>query len=79
MTKNVFFRFLKKSLILYCIRSKNVMGVFHDLKNVKIAKRSWKTCNFWPIFCQFYLHFMNLNHILKKVGRRGATKTDLFV
>jgi hypothetical protein len=38
---------------------------FHDLQNVKIAEK-------WSIFanfCQFLLHFMNLNHILKKVGR----------
>jgi hypothetical protein len=41
--------------------------VFNDLKNVKIAKRSLKICLFWPILG----HFMNLNHILKKVGRRS--------
>jgi hypothetical protein len=42
-----------KSLILYCIRSKNVWDVFHDLKNVKIAKRSLKICQFWPILANF--------------------------
>jgi hypothetical protein len=27
--------------------------VFHDLKNVKIAKRSLKICQFWPILANF--------------------------
>jgi hypothetical protein len=38
----------------YCIRSKNVSNVFHDLKNVKIAKRSLKISLFWPILATFY-------------------------
>jgi hypothetical protein len=53
LTKNGIFRFFWKSLILYCIRSKNVWDVFHDLKNVKIANRSLKICQFWPILANF--------------------------
>jgi hypothetical protein len=33
-----------KSLMFDCIRCKNVSDVFHDLENVKIAKRSLKIC-----------------------------------
>jgi hypothetical protein len=42
-----------KSIILYCIRSKNVSYVFHDLKNVKIATQSLKICQFWTILTNF--------------------------
>jgi hypothetical protein len=65
MTKNWFFR---KNLIFDYIRCKNVWDVFHDLKNVKIAQRSKKICQFW-------LYFMNLNHVLKKVGRGRSHNT----
>jgi hypothetical protein len=55
MTKNVFFfRFFQKSFIFDYIRCKNVWDVFHDLKNVKIAQRSLKICQFWPILAIFY-------------------------
>jgi hypothetical protein len=57
MTKNWIFRFFWKSLILYCIRSENVSNVFHDLKNVKIAEKDWKSVNFgqfWPILATIY-------------------------
>jgi hypothetical protein len=46
MTKNWIFRFFWKSLILYCICSKNVSNVFHGLKNVKKARKSLKICQF---------------------------------
>jgi hypothetical protein len=59
--KWIFFDFFEKVIFDY-IRCKNVSNVFHVLKNVKIAQRSLKICQFW-------LYFMNLNHILKKVGR----------
>jgi hypothetical protein len=31
----------------------NVSNVFHGLKNVKIAQRSLKICQFWPILTNF--------------------------
>jgi hypothetical protein len=48
-----FYDLFGKSLILYCI-AKIVWDVFHDLKNVKMAQRSWKICQFWPILATFY-------------------------
>jgi hypothetical protein len=62
LAKTEFFRFFWKSLILYCIRSNNVSNVFRDLKNVKIATKSFMN----------FMNFMNLNHILKKVGRGSS-------
>jgi hypothetical protein len=49
-----FFDLFWKSLIIYCIRSKNVYGVFHDLKNVKIVPQKLKICQFWLILATFY-------------------------
>jgi hypothetical protein len=48
-----FFDFFEKVSFVYCICSKNVWDVFHDLKNVKIAKRSLKICLFWRILVNF--------------------------
>jgi hypothetical protein len=47
------FSIFLKSLILYCICSKNVWDVFHDLKNVKKAEKCLKICQFWPILTNF--------------------------
>jgi hypothetical protein len=47
-------------VIFDCIRCKNVWDVFHDLKNVKIAQRSVKICQFgliWAIFYEFKSRF----------------------
>jgi hypothetical protein len=68
MTKNWIFQFFWKSLILYCIRSKNVFNVFHDLKNVKKAEQSLKICQFWPILATFY----EFKSHFEKVGRRSS-------
>jgi hypothetical protein len=49
--------FFWKSLILYCIRSKNVWDVFYDLKMWKKPKKVLKSVNFaqcWPILATFY-------------------------
>jgi hypothetical protein len=51
--KLIYFYFFEK-VILYCIRSKNVWDVFHDLKNVEIATKSLNICQFWPILATFY-------------------------
>jgi hypothetical protein len=46
----------QKITIFDYVRCRNVSYVFHDLKNVKIAQKSLKINQFW-------LYFMNLNHI----------------
>jgi hypothetical protein len=38
-----------KSLIFECNHSKTVCGVIHDLKNVKIAEKSFKIDQLLPI------------------------------
>jgi hypothetical protein len=72
MTKN---RFFFEKISFYCIRSKNVSNVVHDLKNVKIAQRSLK---FWPVLANFSYILMNLNQVLKKVGRERSHKLFSF-
>jgi hypothetical protein len=52
-----FFDVFLKILIFECSRSKTVLGVFHDLKNVKIALKSLK-------IGQFELFLANFSHIL---------------
>jgi hypothetical protein len=56
----------------YFFEKSHVFNLFHDLKNVKIAEKRLKI----GPFGQFYPHFMNFNHVLKKVGRRSSD--DLF-
>jgi hypothetical protein len=50
-TKIEFFYFFEKVSFLDCIRSKNLL---HDLKNVKIAEKSLKIGQFYPILPTFY-------------------------
>jgi hypothetical protein len=39
--------------IFWLFRSKNVSNMFHDLKNLRIAQRSLKICQFRPILASF--------------------------
>jgi hypothetical protein len=48
-----FLDFFFKSLIFECNHSKTVCGVFHDLKNVKIAEKSLKIDQLLPILANF--------------------------
>jgi hypothetical protein len=48
-----FLDFIFKSLIFECSHSKTVWGVFHDLKNVKIAEKSLKIVQLLPILANF--------------------------
>jgi hypothetical protein len=48
-----FLDFFFKSLIFECNHSKTVSGVFHDLKNVKIAEKSLKIDQLLPILANF--------------------------
>jgi hypothetical protein len=74
MTKNWIFRFFWKSLILYCIRSKNVSNVFHGLKNVKKAEKSLKICQFLPILNNFsYILWIKITFWKKLVDRALTT------
>jgi hypothetical protein len=66
---------LKKFYFL-TIRSKNVSNLFHNLKNVKESRKKFENRSILHKFAQFYPHFINLNHVLKKVGRRSSD--DLF-
>jgi hypothetical protein len=59
-------------LFFKCNRSKTV---FHNLKKVKIAKKKFENRSSLANFCQFLAHFMNKNHIFKKVGRGGREST----
>jgi hypothetical protein len=69
MTKNWNYRFFWKSLIFYCIGSKNVFNLFHALKNVKIASKSLKNFN----FDQFWLYFYEFkSRFEKKLVEEGA-------
>jgi hypothetical protein len=47
-----FFDFFE-SLIFWLFRFKNVSNVFHDLKNLRIAQRSLKICQFLTILSNF--------------------------
>jgi hypothetical protein len=53
--------------------------MFHDLKNVKIARRSLKICQFWPIWPGpiFKLMFWNLHalgyNIKSTYGEQAST------
>jgi hypothetical protein len=53
-TKNEKILFFLKSLIFKCNRSKTVSGVFHDLKNVKIADKSLQISQLLPILANYY-------------------------
>jgi hypothetical protein len=59
-----FSTFLKSLIFLLYSFLKTVCCVFYDLKNMKIEKKSLKISQFLP-------HFMNLNHILKKMVEQG--------